>query len=118
MEEAELKERKPSPAKAMVAQSKPRDNTGKFIGAEERAEYESMMQREQIMAEKARMDALLGRGRGVVPQQQPVQRGGFVQQERPVASNFEAILSANKVGGEKDVARWEALLGKKRNNRW
>lgn len=102
--------RKSSPAKAAIAQAKPRDSQGRFLSGPELEAYAAQRQSEQFAAERAKMNAILGRGNGgQVFGQQVMQQP--VQQQ----NNFQAILNANKPGSmNNDANRWDALLGRRK----
>lgn len=110
----EQRERKPSQAKSVIAQQKPRDTSGKFLSGTELEAYQAQTQQAQFAMEKARMNALLGKSSEQFQQPQyPQQQVPF--QEFP-QSNFEAIINNNKPGASNDVNRWNTLLGRKISN--
>lgn len=98
-------ERKPSAAKAAIAQQKPRDASGKFLSGAELENYRAQQQQAQFEAERAKVSNLLGRS----SQPQTMQP---MQQMQVPQSNFQAILAANKPGSDQDVNRWNTLLGR------
>jgi len=110
-EEQQPQTRKSSPAKALVARSKVRDESGRFVSNEEQQRVLVQKQQLQFEAERARVNSLLGRQTQTQTQEQtPMQ---MPQQEfRGIQSNFESIIMQNKVGSESDHNRWNTLLGK------
>jgi len=108
----------PSPAKAAIAQQKPRDEHGRFLSGEELNQYRAQQQAVQFEAQRQKMNAIFGRSsapvQGVIP--------GQIQQQAP-QSNFQAILNANKPGAANtsEADKWDTFLGKRKsnlNNRW
>lgn len=108
----EQKIRRPSAAKAAVAQSKPRDASGKFLSGAELAAYQAQAQQAQFAAEQARVSNILGRTPQTMPQA-PVSQASI-----QAPAGFAAILAANKPGSMAseldEQSRWDALLGRKR----
>lgn len=102
-----IDEERKYPAKAAVAQTKPRDASGRFLSGERLQEYQVQQQSMMQQAERDRMNQLLGRGG------QSIQSG-----MQPGQSDFAALLAANKPGGRAQVPaegdKWDILLGKKR----
>lgn len=107
-------ERIPSPAKAAVAQQKPRDASGRFLSGAELADYRAQQQQTQFQAERDRMSNLLGRS---VSPTMPTTPSPIQQQMVP--SGFDAIIQANKPRGMasqlSEDDKWAVLLGKKRS---
>lgn len=110
------KMRRPSPAKAAIAQVKPRDEYGHFVTREEKEVSQARLQQAQFQAERDRMNAILGRNSNG-GQQLAMQQQMPIEQIQP--NNFQTILQANKPGTTEDVNRWNKLLGKDKtsNNR-
>jgi len=110
----EQKIRVPSPAKAAIAQQKPRDAAGRFLSGAELEAYRARQQQSQFAAERDRMSSILGRTVSPASPQTP-SMPGFLSQP---PNSFEAIIQANKPRGmatdlgEQD--KWDILLGKKR----
>lgn len=96
------------PAKAAVAQAKPRDASGRFLSGERLQEYQVQQQAIMQQAERDKVNQLLGRGQSFM--QTPGMQSG--------QSDFAALLAANKPGGRAQVPaegdKWDILLGKKR----
>lgn len=119
--------RKPSIAKSIVATQKARDAQGHFVSEEEKQVVLAQRQQAQFIAEKERMNAMLGKQSNSQPintqqinnSNQTINQPSFQQQPQ---SNFQAILNANKPGSTEDTDRWNVLLGKKKNtnnnSRW
>lgn len=121
---AQQDEIKHSEAKAMVAQQKPRDASGRFLSGAELQNYQLMQQQAQFDAERAKVNAMLGKAQ---PMQQQPNPNIPIQQNLPQPrNNFQDILAANKPGArtqnqdpQSEADKWDTFLGKKRNNiRW
>ena len=110
------REHKQSAAKAAVAMQKPRDAEGRFLSGQELQAYQAQAQQQQFMAERARVNNMLGR-QSDAPISQPMSP---IQQNMNmnVPAGFEAIVQANKPRGmASDLSeddKWNMLLGKKR----
>lgn len=107
------KVRVPSPAKAAIAQSKPRDNKGKFLSGEELQAYQANQQAAQFSAQRQHLQNLLGRNNtGGYNNPQPVNYNQLPS--GPGGNNFANIVQANKPGGSiNNNNKWNILLGKK-----
>lgn len=110
----EQKVRIPSPAKAAIAQQKPRDATGRFLSGAALQNYQVQQQQAQFAAERDRVSNLLGRSVSPV---MPTQTVSQIPQTQ--STNFEAIINANKPRGMASTLteddKWAILLGKKRS---
>jgi hypothetical protein len=111
------REHKQSAAKAAVAMQKPRDAEGRFLSGQELQAYQAQAQQQQFMAERARVNNILGR-QSDAPISQPMSP---IQQQMGmgnVPAGFEAIIQANKPRGMasdlNEDDKWNMLLGKKR----
>ena len=109
------REHRTSAAKAAVAMQKPRDAEGRFLSGQELQAYQAQQQQAQFMAERARVNNILGRQPNTPLSDTPM---APMQQTMNVPTNFEAIVQANKPRGmASDLSendKWDILLGKKR----
>lgn len=109
------REHKQSAAKAAVAMQKPRDAEGRFLSGQELQAYQAQAQQQQFMAERARVNNILGRQPNA-----PLSESSMapMQQSMNVPTNFDAIVQANKPRGMasdlNEDDKWNILLGKKR----
>lgn len=122
---------KHSEKKALIAQQKVRDPTGKFVSKEAAQELQAQQQAAIMDAQRQRLNTLFGRPTSPpvtqTAQPLPIQTNP-VQANLPSPqpqNNFQSILAANKPGGRQDMSmtseedKWNIMLGKKRSNiRW
>lgn len=106
----ESKERIPSPAKAAVAQQKPRDDKGRFLSGEELQAYQINQQAQMQQMEREKISRMLGKSG--IPN--GMQIGNSMPVNSNVPSNFAAILAANRPGQINDNEKLATLLGKKK----